>query len=232
MLRPRSASVFALGLLVAAGGAGQVRAGEADRIAELLGLRPGMQVADVGAGDGEWSEAMARHVEEAGHVYINEVNDGELIKLRKLLNRSDLNNMSIVEGEPDDTMLPEACCDAILLRLVYHHMSRPDEMRASLQRSLRPGGVLLVIEQDKRGHGVPAEKLIDEMTADGLQVILRHPLWNENADYYAVVFSRPPSCVALRGVSQRPSGSEPKVSPPPVAGPGGIPGLPGYILTP
>ena len=50
--------------------------------------------------------------------------------------------MSVVVGKPNDTVLPEACCDAILLRQVYHRFTHPKEMRASLQQSLRPEGLL------------------------------------------------------------------------------------------
>ena len=163
---------------------------EAERIAELLHLRPGMSVADVGAGDGEWGEAMARRLDSSGQIYLTEIDDGELIKLRNLLDESDLENMSVVVGLPDETGLPNGCCDAILLRLVYHHMSDRAAMRASLRRSLRDTGLLLIIELDQNGHGIEAQRLVDEMTADGFQVVSRHPDWGGHDDHYAVVFRR------------------------------------------
>jgi ubiquinone/menaquinone biosynthesis C-methylase UbiE len=184
---PRSYRLLNLGigLIVAACVAAQAGADEADRIAELMDLRPGMQVADVGAGDGEWSEVLARRVGESGHVYVTEIDEEELS-----VEDSDLGNVTVVTGEPDSTMLPDACCDAILLRLVYHHMTHHEEMRASLHRSLRSGGLLFVIEKEERyDHGVRAEDLIAEMAAAGFEVVSRQPEWYED-DLYGVLFRR------------------------------------------
>jgi ubiquinone/menaquinone biosynthesis C-methylase UbiE len=163
---------------------------EFDRITDLLVLSPGLVVADVGAGDGEFSEAMARRVGKEGHVYINEIDDGELIKIRRRVSTSDLSNMTIVEGTPEDTNLAESCCAAILLRFVYHHASRPEELSGSLLRSSAPGGRLLVIEKDQQNHGISADQLIEEMTARGFEVVLLLPEWEGASDHYAVVFQR------------------------------------------
>lgn len=163
---------------------------ETGAIARLMRLRPGMRVADVGAGDGEWGEAIARAVEASGHVYLTEVDDGELIKLRDRVAGSEIENMSVVAGAADDTGLPDSCCDAILLRLVYHHMSDRVAMRESLKQSLREGGLLLVVELDQNGHGIESGRLVDEMSADGFRVVSRHPEWGGHGDYYAVLFRR------------------------------------------
>lgn len=192
-LQERAATLIAvlgLGLGLAALAITPVHADEADQIAELLELQPGLRVADVGAGDGEFGEALARRLGASGHLYLNEIDDGELIKLRRLLERSDLGNMSLVVGEADDSRLPQACCEAILLRLVYHHMSHPDAMRASLHRSLRPGGLLLVIEMDDEDHGTPIERLVSEWSADGFEVVAEHLDWHRHGNHYAILFRR------------------------------------------
>lgn len=186
----RVAPTVSLLLALVACAMAPVSADESDRIAELLELEPGMHAADVGAGDGELGEAMARRLGLDGHLYLNEVDEGELAKLRRRLERSELRNMSLVEGEPDDARLPTACCQAILLRFVYHHMSHQAEMRASLRRSLRPGGLLLIIEMDDAGHGTPFDRLITEWTGDGFEVVSRHPRWQGNGDDYAVLLRR------------------------------------------
>lgn len=165
---------------------------EVDRIAGLMELRPGMQLAEVGAGDGTFAEALARRVGPTGHVFINEINDGELLKIRRRIERSDLTNMSLVEGEVKDTQLPDDCCDGILLRYVYHHMSEPEAMRSSLRRSLRSRGVLVVIEKlERSGHGISLNDMIDELTADGLHLISRHPRWGGHEEHHAAVFALP-----------------------------------------
>ena len=101
------------------------------------------------------------------------------------------------------TGLPDACCDVILLRLVYHHFVRPEEMRASLRNALRPGGLIAVIDvapqttwrdlpevPDRGGHGIPPEDLIDEMTSDGFEVVDRRENWNGEEDRFCVIFRR------------------------------------------
>jgi len=163
---------------------------EIDQIAGLMELRPGMQLADVGAGDGAFAEALARRVGPTGHVFINEIDDGELRKIRRRIERSKLTNMSLVEGEVKDAQLPDDCCDGILLRYVYHHISEPDAMRSSLRRSLRSQGVLIVIEKlEHSGHGISLDDMIDELTADGFRLISRHPRWGGHEDHHAAVFA-------------------------------------------
>jgi SAM-dependent methyltransferase len=88
--------------------------------------------------------------------------------------------------------LPANCCDAIVLRRVYHHLSDPAATNADLLRSLRPGAVLAVIDfaptlgwlwpwppqgvpKNRKGHGVTAEIVVGEVTASGFDFVqLRH----------------------------------------------------------
>lgn len=185
-----SALFATLSLLLAAACSAHPPEEEAGSIADLLRLRPGMAVADVGAGDGEWGEALARALDGSGHVYLTEIDDDELRKLRDRVDGSELDNMSVVEGFADRTGLPEACCDAMLLRFVYHHMSDRLAMRSSIKRSLRPGALLLIVEIDDDGHGIETERLVGEMTADGFTLVSRHPQWGGDLEDYAVLFRR------------------------------------------
>jgi len=163
---------------------------EVDQIAGLMELRPGMQLADVGAGDGEFAEGLAGRVGPTGHVFVNEIDDGEWRKIRRRIERSELTNMSLVEGDVKDARLLDDSCDRILLRYVYHHISEPEAMRSSLRRSLRPRGLLLMIEKLERGgHGISLDDMIDEMTSDGFRLISRHPRWGGHEGHHAAVFA-------------------------------------------
>ena len=181
-----------------------VSAGETDRIAEVLDLEPGKVVADVGAGDGDWSFRLAERVGAAGHVYATEVDGDELEKIRRRIRKSDHDNITAVEGDQERTGLPADCCDAILLRLVYHHFTQPTIMRADLRQALRPGGLLAIIDivpqkhwrklpevPDRGGHGIPVEDMIQEMTDDGFEVVAQHDDWNGDDDRFCVVFRLP-----------------------------------------
>lgn len=186
---------------------------EAERIAEVLSLGPGMRVADVGAGDGEWSVELARRVGESGRVYATEVDEDDLEEIRERVEEAALGNVTSLLGDDLDTGLPAACCDAILLRLVYHHFTDPPQMRASLRRALLPGGLIAVIDldpqehwrdlpgvPDRGGHGIRAEELVIDMTAAGFEVVSRFDDWDpDEPDHYCVVFRRLASSVATAG---------------------------------
>lgn len=176
---------------------------EADRIAEILALQPGTWVADVGAGNGEWTRDLAQRVGEEGRVYSTEVNEEEVEEIREIADSAGLTNVTALLGQADDSGLPEACCDAILLRLVYHHFTDPPEMRRSLYRALRPGGLIAVIEiepqshwpdlagvPERGGHGIPAQALIEEMASEGFEMVERHAPWEGQSDRYCVLFRR------------------------------------------
>ncbi len=178
-------------------------ANEAERIVEVLGLEPGHQVADVGAGDGEWTEVLATAVGPIGKVLATEVDEDDLEDLRKLADDSWMRNIQVIEGNDADTGLPADCCDGILLRLVYHHFTDPGLMRASLRQALRPGARLAVIDivpqedwrrlegvPERGGHGIPIDDLVAEMTGDGFEVVERFDDWPDEEDHFCVVFRR------------------------------------------
>jgi ubiquinone/menaquinone biosynthesis C-methylase UbiE len=191
-----SAVLFAAPLLA--------HASESDRIVKALGLRPGQSVADVGAGDGDFTIPLGRAVGAAGRVFATEVEDDKLEKLRSAVSTARLAHVTVLRGDQATTGLPAGCCDAILLRLVYHHFTDPSAMRRSLWNALRPGGRLVVVETtpqkawsalpgvpERGGHGIPAEELLDDMERDGFAVVDRYYEWPAEGDSYCVVFRRP-----------------------------------------
>ena len=97
--------------------------GEAGRLTEILGLAPGMTFADVGAGRGRLSVAMARRLGPTGRVYATEVDDKRLAQIREGGRSAGLDNIIVVAGGEEETGLPAGCCDAIVLRAVYHHLT-------------------------------------------------------------------------------------------------------------
>ncbi len=192
-------------VLLGLGGAVAVPAlaSESERLFTALGLKPGLRVADVGAGDGEWAERLAREVGETGHVFATEVDQSEIEKIQKRMRDAGLANVTTILGSQQDTGLPAACCDAVLLRMVYHHFAEPGRMRASLRAALRPDAALVIVDTepqenwrkldgvpDRGGHGIREEDLVREMTGDGFEVVARHPDWNGDDDRYCVVFRR------------------------------------------
>lgn len=174
----------------------------AKKIVQVLQLHPGSVVADVGAGDGEWSVELARAVAPGGRVFATEVSDDVLAKLRKTVERSGLDSIEIVRGDQLHTGLEADCCDAVLLRHVYHHFARPESMLADLLASLRPGGLFAVIDfspdnglsrtnvpEFRHGHGVRPENVAEEVRRSGFKLVRKEDRWDGRD--FLLLFQKP-----------------------------------------
>ena len=179
---------------------------EIQRLAKVMNWKAGQVIADVGAGEGEIGFAAAAAVGETGKVYLTELDQDKLTALQKDTSRRKLKNVVILAAAEKETKLPDNCCDAIVLRRVYHHLTAPTEMDASLLRSLRPGGLLAVIEfaprksltasdpvkgvpSNRGGHGIPKKVLLQELTAAGFRLDKAIDDWPD--DGYCVLFRKP-----------------------------------------
>jgi ubiquinone/menaquinone biosynthesis C-methylase UbiE len=174
---------------------------EMPRLRQVLALKEGMVVADVGAGKGELTLALAREVGSRGRVFSTEIDPGRLARLRETAGRAGFDNVTVVEAQSRDTGLPASCCDAIVLRRVYHHLAEPSSINASLLKSLRPGGVLVIIDLPPpfswlRGSlGVPAQVVTDEVRASGFELVELISDWPGRGPLgsYCAVFRRTPT---------------------------------------
>ena len=133
---------------------------EVSRLVELLELRSGSVVADVGAGSGEVSVEMARQLGPTSRVYGTDINAQRIAEIKQAATKATLANVVTLEGAPASTNLPEACCDALFVRYVYHHFADPAAMNASILRSLTPGGRFAVMDGPTQAKtGVPPGNL-------------------------------------------------------------------------
>jgi len=187
------AAIFAVGVRGDA-------AEEVQRLAELMGWKAGTVAADIGAGDGKYTFAAVERVGAAGRVYATEIDAKKVAELRGEVVKRRLANVIVVESKEADTNLPAGCCDAVFLRRVYHHLTKPVEFDAGLVRSLKPGGRLAIIDfppraglepvegvpSNRGGHGIPQKMVIEELRAAGLQVEKIVNDWPE--DSYCVLF--------------------------------------------
>jgi ubiquinone/menaquinone biosynthesis C-methylase UbiE len=197
-----------LGFLLLSSGVGPAPAMTVDerreiaRLAELMKWKPGTVVADIGAGEGEYSFLAAGIVGPAGRVYATEIDQQKLKNLREELARRRLDNVIVVESAADDTKLPSNCCDAIFLRRVYHHLTDPRDFVKNLVRSLKVRGELAIIDfppdpnfapvegvpENRSGHGIAENVTIEELTSAGLHLEKKINNWS-NHDY-CVIFSK------------------------------------------
>lgn len=154
------------------------------RLIEALELHDGSIVAEMGAGSGARTLAIARHVGATGRVYTSELGASNLDKLRKAIEAGGVQNVTVVEAAAAQTNFPEACCDALFMENVYHHFDDPAAMDASIFRSVKPGGRVAIVDfappkeaerpkdRDTDGHhGVMPETVQAELEQAGFEPI-------------------------------------------------------------
>jgi protein-L-isoaspartate O-methyltransferase len=133
------------------------------KLIEVLKLKEGMVVADVGAGSGYHSFRMSEKVGPKGKVLAVDIQKEMLDALRKRAREKKITNVEPVLGEENDPKLPEGKVDLILLVDVYHEFAQPYEMTQAMVKALRPGGRLVFVEFRLEDPKVPI-KLVHKMT--------------------------------------------------------------------
>jgi ubiquinone/menaquinone biosynthesis C-methylase UbiE len=176
------------------------------KLIEVLGLKPGMIVADVGAGFGAMTVVLGKWI-GSGHVFATDVAPRQLTVIREYVQKEALQNVTVIEGAAASTNLPEACCDAIFMRDVYHHIVAVDQFNKSVLASLKPGGRVAIIDflpragsalpdgvrANRGGHGISAATVIEELTAAGLRHVRTIDSWppgDKRPAYFLVLFTR------------------------------------------
>jgi predicted methyltransferase len=126
-----------------------------DQALGLIGIRPGMVVADVGAGTGYMTTRLARLVGPGGKVYASDIQPAMLRIIQSKVQIEHLMNVEVVQGSEIDAHLPESAIALALLVDVYHELWHPQEMLRSIRRSLKPDGELVLVEYRKEDPTIP-----------------------------------------------------------------------------
>ena len=164
---------------------------QVERVMDLLGLKRGSHVADIGAGSGWFTVRSARRVGNEGFVYAVEINPEYIRHIKRRAKREKLSNIRTVLGKPDDPTLPRSSIDAALLLKTYHEIARPVAFLRHLRPSLRPGARLGIIDRSGKGddHGVNAEVVIKEAAQAGFTLAAQHDFVKGDSVDYFLVFS-------------------------------------------
>ena len=130
-----------------------------DLVLGALDIKPGMVIADIGAGTGYYARRMARRTGSKGMVYAVEVQPGMMALLEKHLSRHLVTNAKPVLGMATDPRLPAASLDLAVMVDVYHEFEYPYEMLAAIMRALKPGARLAFVEFRGNDPAVPIKPL-------------------------------------------------------------------------
>jgi ubiquinone/menaquinone biosynthesis C-methylase UbiE len=118
-------------------------------IVAALELKPGMVVADIGAGTGLFTRLIAEKVETRGKVYAVDIAPEFLAHIAADAKKNKRTQVVTVRGSQETTNLPKGSVDVAFICDVYHHLERPDSVLASLREAIKPGGRLVLVEFDR-----------------------------------------------------------------------------------
>ena len=156
---PVSGRIFAP--VMGVGGAGWLERPEREdeeapsKALDALELKPGMVVADIGAGSGYYSSRIAKRVGPTGRVYATDIQQGMIDILDRRITAEGLTNITTVLGGMDDPRLPPASIDLAIMVDVYHELQQPQLFLQRLKGTFKPNGRLVLLEFRKEDPKVP-----------------------------------------------------------------------------
>lgn len=140
-----------------------------EKLVTACGIKPGMVVADVGAGTGLHTRLFAKEVGDDGQVYAVDISPKFLEHIQKTCREAKLKNVTPVLCNEDAVDLPKASVDVAFICDTYHHFEFPQRTLVSLHRAIKPGGKLVVVDF-KRIEGKSSEWTLNHVRA-GQEVV-------------------------------------------------------------
>ena len=171
---------------------------------DFLHVHPGMAVADIGAGNGYYTERLSRRVGPTGRVLAEDVVPDYLAALQRRVTHSGLQNVTVGLGDAHDPRLPPASVDLALLVHMYHEIQQPFGLMVNLLPALRPGARVAIIDTTRatQEHGTPPALLDCELNAVGYHRVATLPM--EGGSEYLAVFEPPAKAPAPETVQTCP----------------------------
>ena len=164
------------------------RLGEAEQVMALAGVKEGMSVADVGAGEGYNTVRLAPVVGAKGRVLAEDIDPNARDTLTDRIQRDGLDNVAVKLGTPDNPMLPQGSFDRVFLVHMYHEVQSPYAFLWHLRAGVKDGGEVVVVDSDRpvKHHGIRPVQLQCEFASLGLQPVKFKRL--EGGDVYFAAF--------------------------------------------
>jgi len=164
-----------------------------NRVMDLLGLAPGKNVADIGAGSGWFTVRAARRVTPGGNVYAVDINPESIQYIQSLAQKEQLHNIQTILGREDNPLLPQSQVDAVLMLKTYHEIAKPVTLLRNLRASLRPGAKVGIIDRNGNGenHGVNRSVVVKEANEAGYDVVGTYDFVKDDMNYFLVLSPKP-----------------------------------------
>lgn len=154
-------------------------------VVEALGLKPGMQVADLGAGSGYFTRRFVEAVTDTGKVYVIDVEPEALRYVEEsLIHLHRPYNAEFILARPDNPKLPVESVDLLFVCNTYHHLGEQVTYFRNLKSAFKPGGGIAIVDyyHDERSgklgfpkhHLVPRDRVVQDLTAAGYKLVNEH----------------------------------------------------------
>jgi predicted methyltransferase len=162
---------------------------QVSRVMDVLSIKEGSNVADIGAGSGWFTVRAARRIGNGGLVYAVDINADYLKYIEKRAKRTKLENIRTIQGKKDDPLLPRQSVDAVLLLKTYHEVTQPIRLLKRIREAMRAGALLGIIDRNGKGddHGIDQEVVIKEAERAGFVLVGQHDFVKpDDVDYFLV----------------------------------------------
>jgi SAM-dependent methyltransferase len=161
-----------------------------NRVMDILRIKQGSNVADIGAGSGWLTTRAARRVGATGKVFAVEINPEFLKYIRDRAGDEKLTNIQTVLGKEDDPLLPPSSIDAVLILKTYHEVAQPILLLARLREAMKPDALMGIIDRNGNGkdHGINRKVVIKEAAEAGFALVEQYDFVKPDGMDYFLVF--------------------------------------------
>ena len=165
-----------------------------NRVMDMLGIEPGKNVADIGAGSGWFTVRAARRVMGSGTVYAVDINPEAIRYIDQRMKKEQLQNIKTILSKPDDPQLPAGRIDAVLMLKTYHEIAHPILLLRNLRSSLKPGAKIGIIDRNGNGenHGVNKDVIVREAAQAGYELRDTQDFVKADGMDYLLIFTAKP----------------------------------------
>jgi arsenite methyltransferase len=153
-----------------------------EEVIQVLDIKPGETLADIGAGSGYFTFRFARKVGENGRVYAVDINADMILYMNRYIRDKKIKNVTTILSAPDDPLLGDASINRFFICNTFHHIPKRPAYIALMKKMLKPGGQVIIVDY-KKGQlpvGPPPEMklarrdVIGEMEAGGFKLAKEH----------------------------------------------------------
>jgi predicted methyltransferase len=163
---------------------------QVQRVMDVLGIKEGVNVADIGAGSGWFTVRAAKRVGSTGIVYAVDINPESIAYINRRTQQDGISNVHAILSQEDDPALPKNSVDSVLLLKTYHEVAHPVLLLKNLRSALRSGARVGIIDRNGKGddHGISRDVVIKEAAQAGYQLLDQYDFVKGDGQDYFLVF--------------------------------------------